>query len=90
MEVCVVVNIAKVKQWEDIWLLSFDLQTMEFTYVSVHIMPSSSTTLLMPNVRLYTLHLHKDQLLIGGSYNLHFGLGMVRFGSEPWFEPEPS
>ena len=31
----VVVNMAKAKQWEDVRLLSFDLQTVEFTYASV-------------------------------------------------------
>lgn len=29
------VNMAKAKQWEDVRLLSFDLQTVEFTYASV-------------------------------------------------------
>ncbi|KAI0248188.1 mediator complex subunit MED14-domain-containing protein [Lactifluus subvellereus] len=52
-----VVNMAKEKQWEDVRLLSFDLQTVEFTYASD-----------------YTLSIScEDQLLTGGSYNLHFG-----------------
>lgn len=33
----VVVNMAKEKQWDDVKLLSFDLQTVEFTYASVRI-----------------------------------------------------
>jgi hypothetical protein len=52
---CVVVNMAKQKQCEDVRLLPFDLQGVEFTYASVRI-AQSSTTLLMPNVGLYTLH----------------------------------
>ena len=52
---CVVVNMAKQKQCEDVRLLPFDLQVVEFTYASVRI-AQSSTTLLMPNVGLYTLH----------------------------------
>src|SRR6266403_3995350 len=43
---CVVVNMAKEKQWEDVRLLSFDLQTVEFTYASVRITPSPFTTLV--------------------------------------------
>ena len=35
---------AKEKQWEDVRLLSFDLQTVEFTYASVRITPSPFTT----------------------------------------------
>jgi mediator of RNA polymerase II transcription subunit 14 len=34
--VCAVVNMAKEKQWEDVQLLSFDLQTVEFTYVGTY------------------------------------------------------
>jgi hypothetical protein len=34
-----VVNMAKAKQWEDVRLLSFDLQTVEFTYASVRDTP---------------------------------------------------
>jgi len=33
-----VVNMAREKRWEDVRLLSFDLQTVEFTYASVRIM----------------------------------------------------
>jgi hypothetical protein len=40
----VVVNMAKEKQWEDVRLLSFDLQTVEYTYASVRITPSPHTT----------------------------------------------
>lgn len=36
-----VVNMAKEKQWDDVKLLSFDLQTVEFTYASVRIAASS-------------------------------------------------
>ncbi|KAI0258685.1 MED14-domain-containing protein [Gloeopeniophorella convolvens] len=51
-----VANMAKEKRWADVRLLSFDLQTVEFTYASD-----------------YTLSIScKDQLLTGGSYNLHF------------------
>jgi hypothetical protein len=32
---------AKAKQWNDVRLLSFDLQTVEFTYASVRIMATS-------------------------------------------------
>ena len=35
---------AKEKQWDDVRLLSFDLQTVEFTYASVRITPSLFTT----------------------------------------------
>jgi hypothetical protein len=35
---------AKEKQWEDVRLLSFDLQTVEFTYASVRITPSPFAT----------------------------------------------
>ncbi|KAI0296496.1 mediator complex subunit MED14-domain-containing protein [Multifurca ochricompacta] len=52
-----VVNMAKEKQWEDVRLLSFDLQTVEFTYASDYTLSISC----------------KDQLLTGGSYHLHFG-----------------
>ncbi|KAI9442706.1 MED14-domain-containing protein [Lactarius indigo] len=57
-----VVNMAKAKQWEDVRLLSFDLQTVEFTYAS-DCYPQD-----------YTLSIScKDQLLTGGSYCLRFG-----------------
>ncbi|KAI9510089.1 mediator complex subunit MED14-domain-containing protein [Russula earlei] len=46
-----------VKQWEDVRLLSFDLQTVEFTYAADYTLSISC----------------KDQLLTGGSYNLRFG-----------------
>ncbi|KAH9963764.1 mediator complex subunit MED14-domain-containing protein [Russula dissimulans] len=52
-----VVNMAKEKQWEDVRLLSFDLQTVEFTYASDYTLSISC----------------KDQLFTGGSYNLRFG-----------------
>ncbi|KAF8482456.1 MED14-domain-containing protein [Russula ochroleuca] len=52
-----VVNMAKEKQWEDVRLLSFDLQTVEFTYASDYTLSISC----------------KDQLLTGGSYHLRFG-----------------
>jgi len=37
---------AKEKQWEDVKLLSFDLQTVEFTYASVRI--AALSILLLP------------------------------------------
>lgn len=37
-------NMAKEKQWDDVRLLSFDLQTVEFTYASVSITLSPCTT----------------------------------------------
>ena len=43
----VVVNMAKEKQWEDVKLLSFDLQTVEFTYASVSI--AAFSILLLPS-----------------------------------------
>ena len=49
-------NMANERQWEDVRLFSFELQTMEFTYATVRITPSS-TPLLMPTVGLYTIHL---------------------------------
>ncbi|KAN0107393.1 Mediator complex subunit MED14 domain containing protein [Russula decolorans] len=52
-----VVNMAKEMQWEDVRLLSFDLQTVEFTYASDYTLSISC----------------KDQLLTGGSYHLRFG-----------------
>ncbi|KAI0273942.1 mediator complex subunit MED14-domain-containing protein [Russula aff. rugulosa BPL654] len=52
-----VVNMAKEKQWDDVRLLSFDLQTVEFTYASDYTLSISC----------------KDQLLTGGSYHLRFG-----------------
>lgn len=52
-----VVNMAKAKQWDDVRLLSFDLQTVEFTYASDYTLSISC----------------KDQLLMGGSYCLQFG-----------------
>jgi len=68
---------AKEKQWEDVRLLSFDLQTVEFTYASVRITSSSFLTPSGLNSYLrqdYTLSIScKDQLLTGGSYNLRFG-----------------
>jgi hypothetical protein len=54
---CVVVNMAKEKQWEDVRLLSFDLQTVKFAYAPVRTTPTSCTTLLTHNVGLHTLHL---------------------------------
>ena len=64
MGVCIVVNMAKGKQWEDVQLLSFDLpvQTVESTirvstYHAILIYSIYSTALLMSNVGLYTLHL---------------------------------
>jgi hypothetical protein len=61
VEVCVVVNMAKGKQWEDVQLLSFDLpvQTVEFTIrvSTYHAILIYSITLLMSNVGLYTPHL---------------------------------
>ena len=40
---CVVVNMAKQKQCEDVRLLSSDLPVVEFTYASVRIAPSFTT-----------------------------------------------
>ena len=56
-------NMAKVKQWEDVRLLSFDLQTVEFTYASVRDTPLAPTTLqlqpisLPPTAGLHALHI---------------------------------
>jgi hypothetical protein len=64
---------AKEKQWEDVRLLSFDLQTVEFIYASVRI-TLSSCILFSCAIQDYTLSIScQDQLLTGGSYNLHFG-----------------
>ena len=70
---------AKAKRWEDVRLLSFDLQTVEFTYASVRdtlpVLLSCSCTLshCYPP-QDYTLSIScKDQLLTGGSYSLQFG-----------------
>ena len=41
---------AKEKQWEDVKLLSFDLQTVEFTYASVRI--AAFSKLLFPSFSL--------------------------------------
>jgi hypothetical protein len=51
---------AKEKQWEDVRLLSFDLQTVEFTYASVRIalcpFYNHIGPLLMLNIGLHALH----------------------------------
>lgn len=70
---------AKAKQWEDVRLLSFDLQTVEFTYASVRDtllapVPCSCTLSHCHSPQDYTLSIScKDQLLTGGSYSLQFG-----------------
>ena len=58
--VCAVVNMAKEKQWEDDRLFLFDLQTVEFTYMSVRIIFHLSCNICLhmpPGTGLYTLHL---------------------------------
>ncbi|KAF8256603.1 mediator complex subunit MED14-domain-containing protein [Lactarius quietus] len=52
-----VVNMAKAKKWADVRLLSFDLQTVEFSYASDYTLSITC----------------KDQLPTGGSYSLQFG-----------------
>ena len=36
MSIAVVAQMAKVKGWDDVRLVSFDLQTVEFAYAEVH------------------------------------------------------
>ena len=70
---------AKAKQWEDVRLLSFDLQTVEFTYASVcdaftPYFPCGCNLSHCHPLQDYTLSIScKDQLLTGGSYSLQFG-----------------
>ena len=67
---------AKTRQWEDVRLLSFDLQTVEFTYASVceTVPPCRRTHSHCHLLQDYTLSIScKDQLLTGGSYSLQFG-----------------
>ncbi|KAI0045303.1 MED14-domain-containing protein [Auriscalpium vulgare] len=56
-----VARMSKEKQWQDIRLLSFDLQTVEFAYASDYTVAITC----------------KDQLSTGGSYNLRFSRAIL-------------
>ncbi|KAF7375946.1 Mediator of RNA polymerase II transcription subunit 14 [Mycena sanguinolenta] len=68
-----VAQMSKEKKWPDIRLLSFDLQTVAFAYVSVGSMAVNCELLVLTALKDYTVSIScEDQLSTGGNFDLRF------------------
>ena len=80
-----VVNMAKEKRWEDVRLLSFDLQTVEFTYASVYIM----TLLFDRSMLIFYIGLHALHLVQGPTPHGRFVQPPLQASPIPRRSPRP-